>query len=98
MSRVVEFSHQELTLALFALDGGEPGRSAEEACSPDDDACPVVERIGDLFEHTLPGEKRLSRHLDKHLRQSWVECGLLEVMGPVPAESGRTPAEKAAEL
>lgn len=98
MNSVVEFSHQELTLALFALEGGEPGRLAEEACSPDDDACPVVERIADLFEHTLAPEKRLSRHLDKHLRQSWVECGLLDVLGPASGESGRTSTEEAAEL
>jgi hypothetical protein len=98
MNSVVEFSHQELTLALFALEGGEPGRLAGEACSLDDDACPVVERIADLFEHTLAPEKRLSRHLDKHLRQSWVECGLLEVLGPASDESGRTSSDKAAEL
>jgi hypothetical protein len=98
MNSIVEFSHQELTLVLFALEGGEPGRLAEEACSPDDDACPVVERIADLFEHTLAPEKRLSRHLDKHLRQSWVECGLLEVLGPASGESGRTSTDKAAEL
>jgi hypothetical protein len=97
MNSVVEFSHQELTLALFALEGGEPGRLAEEACSPDDDACPLVERIGDLFEHTLAPEKRLSRHLDKHLRQSWVECGLLDALGPAD-ESGRTSTEEATAL
>src|SRR5215510_2069918 len=99
MSNVVEFSHQELTLALFALQGGEPARAADAACAPDDDACPIVERIGDLFEHTLPREERLSRHLDKHLRQSWVECGLLDLMGgTAPGEAMPPSADKTADL
>ena len=99
MNKTVEFSHQELTLAVFALEGGEPAPSADDACSPEDDACPIVERIGDLFEHTLPSEKRLARHLDKHLRQSWVECGLLEAMGGhIPGEAGPPSIENASEL
>jgi len=94
----VEFSHQELTLVLFALQGGQPARQADADCAPDDDACPVVERIGDLFEHTLPREERLARHLDKHLRQSWVECGLLDVMDATVPGDAPPSADKAAQV
>jgi len=99
MNRSIEFSHRELTLALFALQGGEPADAPDAPCSPGDDACPIVENIADLFEHTLPDDRRLSRHLDKHLRQSWIECGLLNLRedhGPGGADLA--PPEKASEM
>jgi len=100
MNRSIEFSHRELTLALFALQGDQPAGPADGPCSPEDDACPIVENIGDLFEHTLADDRRLSRHLDKHLRQSWIECGLLNLMEGYDrgGGAGQTPPEKAAEM
>jgi len=80
--KVTEFSHQELTLLLFALDGGA-ARAAPPSESPScEESCPVVEELDDLFGGgTLPREKRLARHLNNHLREGLIECGMFELIG-----------------
>ena len=58
----IDFSHRELSLALFALEGGEPPRSVEDPCSPDEHACPVADSIEELFgSPNLSPEKKLAR-------------------------------------
>jgi hypothetical protein len=77
-----EFTHQELTLLLFALDGGA-ARAASFSESPScEESCPVVEELDDLFGGgALPPEKRLARHLSNHLREGLIECGMFELIG-----------------
>ena len=78
-----ELTHQELSLLVFALEGPEldagSGRSA--SC---EEACPAIEHFEELFGgQPIPPEKQLVRHLNDHLREALLECGMLEVMGTV---------------
>ncbi|HVF90672.1 MAG TPA: hypothetical protein VNH22_11440, partial [Blastocatellia bacterium] len=62
-SALTEFSHQELCLLMFALEGGEAsGQSGpgEPSC---EEACPVVENLEQALGGRLPPEKHLARHL-----------------------------------
>ncbi|HKV41581.1 MAG TPA: hypothetical protein VJX67_20420 [Blastocatellia bacterium] len=87
----VEFTHQELSLLLFALDGGELPRTVTDPCDPKEAACPVVESLEEVFgARNLAPEKKLARHLGQHLRQGWVDCGLLHM---IPAEETADPRE-----
>jgi hypothetical protein len=77
--KITEFSHQELTLMLFALEGREALPSEPPSC---EQACPVVEDLDELFGGgPLPHEKRLARHLTNHLREGLIECGMFELIG-----------------
>src|SRR5712691_8971199 len=72
-------SHYEISLLLFALQGGEaapmPDASSCEA------ACPVVESVEELLcGGTLDPAQQLVRHLNNHLREALIECGLFELM------------------
>jgi hypothetical protein len=98
-SAPVEFSHRELSLLLFALEGGETA-SASESPPSCEESCPVVENLEEHFgDHTLSHEKQLARHLGNHLREALVECGMFEFMGAGAAEAHRTPsAEEQAKL
>ena len=82
---LVEFSHKELSLLLFALEGAKTANA--EAQSPScEESCPIVEDIEDLFgARGLSHEKKLARHLNNHLREGLVECGMFELLalGPV---------------
>lgn len=76
--RTVSVSHRELTLLLYALERdihGEAGAasSAEPSCEED---CPIIETFA---SRELPPEKRLAGHLNNHIREAWLECGLLEL-------------------
>jgi hypothetical protein len=88
----VIFSHRELSLALFALEGGELPASVEDPCSPDEHACPVVESLEEMFgmANQTP-EKKLAQHLVKHLQQGWIECGLMDLGQPDMTQPGRVP-------
>ena len=69
---------------MFALEGANTVSS--EAQSPScEESCPVVEEIEDLFgAHGLSHEKRLARHLNNHLREGLVECGMFELLALGP--------------
>jgi len=85
----LKFSHRELSLALFALEGGELPAEIRDPCSPDEHACPVVESLAEFFDGpSLPPEKKLARHLVKHLQQGWIECGLMDMDPSGLAQSG----------
>lgn len=80
-SAPVELSHQELSLLLFVLEGGEaaPGSESPPSC---EESCPIVENLDELFGNDkLSHEKQLARHLGNHLREALVECGMFELMG-----------------
>ncbi len=84
---LVEFSHKELSLLVFALEGA--GRRDDEAQSPScEESCPIVEDIEDLFgAGGLSHEKKLARHLNNHLREGLVECGMFELLALGPVSS-----------
>jgi len=92
-SAVVEFSHQELSLLLFALEGETA--TAPESPPSCEEACPIVENLDEMFgAQTLPHEKQLARHLGNHLREALIECGMFELMG---AATGPAPRELSVE-
>ncbi len=77
----VEFSHQELSLLLFLLEGGPPAEATSAESPSCEEACPIVED----FEHltginALAPEKQLVRHLNNHLREGLIESGIFELM------------------
>jgi hypothetical protein len=79
-----EFSHQELTLLLFALEGGRAGAESEPSC---EEACPVVENLERQFLNPT-GEKQLARHLSNHLREALIESGMLDLMATLKGSGG----------
>ena len=77
---VILLTHQELSLLVFALEGPEPanGPASPPSC---EEACPVASHIEDLFlPESISPEKQLLRHLNNHLREAFLECGMLELM------------------
>ena len=92
---MVEFSHKELSLLVFALEGAKT--ASVEAQSPScEESCPIVEDIQDLFgTGGLSHEKKLARHLNNHLREGLVECGMFELLalGPVSSLTGEQQAK-----
>lgn len=92
---LVEFSHKELSLLVFALEGAG-ARGAESQPQSCEESCPIVEDIEDLFgAGGLSHEKKLARHLNNHLREGLVECGMFELLalGPRAALSGEQQAK-----
>ena len=84
---LTEFSHKELSLLLFSLEGAAAASREPQAPSCEE-ACPVVEDLEDLFgAGGLPHEKKLARHLNNHLREGLVECGMFEVLALGPVQS-----------
>ncbi|SRR6266571_6378727 len=74
----VTFYHHEISLLLFALEGGEASVSPADSC---EEACPVAEIIEELLcGDTIDPKKRLVRHLNNHLREALIECGMFELM------------------
>jgi hypothetical protein len=87
-SATVEFSHQELSLLLFALEGETA--TASESPPSCEEACPIVENLDEMFgTGALPHEKQLARHLGNHLREALVECGMFELMGAANGSAAR---------
>ena len=86
----ITLSHRELSLALFALEGGNLPASVDDPCSPDEHACPVADSQEEMFgARSMTPEKKLARHLTQHLQQGWLECGLMGMGAagePAPGE------------
>ena len=72
-------SHYEISLLLFALQGGNAAPVPDaESC---EEACPVVESVEELLcGGTINAEQQLVRHLNNHLREALIECGMFELM------------------
>jgi hypothetical protein len=84
----VTFSHRELSLVLFALEGGELPASVHDPCS-DEHACPVAESLEEMFGSAKPTpEKKLAQHLVKHLQEGWIQCGLMDLGSPDVTQPG----------
>jgi hypothetical protein len=86
---MMEFSHQELSLMLFALEGGAARAQASSEPATCEESCPVVEDLDDLYGGgSLPHEKKLARHLNNHLREGLIECGVFELIASKGNRSG----------
>ena len=78
-----DLTHRELSLLVFALEGADSqnGPPASASC---EEACPVADHFEELFGGAaIPPEKQVVRHLNNHLREALLECGMLEVIGAV---------------
>ena len=88
-------SHDEISLLLFALEGGEAAPMPDAASC--EEACPVVESVEELLcGGKLDPEQQLVRHLNNHLREALIESGMFELMaatqpGAAPALSVQDP-------
>ena len=72
-------SHYEISLLLFALQGGDSAQLPDAASC--EEACPVVESIEELLcGGQLDPQQQLVRHLNNHLREAMIECGMFELM------------------
>jgi hypothetical protein len=94
----MEFTHEELSLMLYALEGGATSAAAKPDEPSCEEACPVVDHFEEMFHmHTLPPEKELARHLNNHLREALIESGMLELMSEMQPDEARalTDAEQA---
>lgn len=82
-------SHDELSLLLFSLQGGAAAPVPDaESC---EEACPVVESVEELLcGGQLDPQQQLIRHLNNHLREAMIECGMFELMAAQPV--GTQPA------
>lgn len=72
-------SHEEISLLLFALQGGTsaPAPNAESC----EEACPVVESVEELLcGAKLEPQQELVRHLNNHVREALIDCGLFDLM------------------
>ena len=84
-----DLTHQELSLLVFALEGGgiQDGPSSSASC---EEACPITEHFEELFSgEAIAPEKQLVRHLNNHLREALLECGMLEVIGTLERDQSQ---------
>jgi hypothetical protein len=73
------FSHEEISLLLFALEGGQSAPLPDPASC--EEACPVVESVEELLcGGKLDPKRQLARHLNNHLREAMIESGVIELM------------------
>jgi len=68
-----------------------------ESC---EEACPVVESIEELLcGGQLDPRQQVIRHLNNHLREAMIECGMFELMAAArPGEAGAPSAEDPVKL
>jgi hypothetical protein len=79
----IELSHNEISLLLFALEGGNAAPMPD--ASSCEEACPVVESVEELLcGGKLDPKQQLVRHLNNHLREGLIECGMFELMAATP--------------
>ena len=72
-------SHDEISLLLFALQGGDSAPMPDAASC--EEACPVVESVEELLcGGQIDPHQQLVRHLNNHLREAMIECGMFELM------------------
>jgi hypothetical protein len=91
-------SHDEISLLLFALQGGEAAPMPD--ASSCEEACPVVESVEELLcGGELNREQQLVRHLNNHVREALIESGIFELMAAERNGNGQTfSAEQQAKL
>lgn len=93
----IELSHNEISLLLFALEGGSAAPMPD--ASSCEEACPVIESVEELLcGGKIDPKQQLVRHLNNHLREGLIETGMFELMaaaqpGGVQAASVHDPAK-----
>lgn len=93
----IELSHNEISLLLFALEGGSAAPMPD--ASSCEEACPVIESVEELLcGGKIDPKQQLVRHLNNHLREGLIETGMFELMaaaqpGGVQAGSVDDPAK-----
>ena len=81
-------SHYEISLLLFALQGGEAAAVPDAASC--EEACPVVESVEELLcGGQLDPQQQLVRHLNNHLREALIESGMFELMAAAKPGAGQ---------
>ena len=90
-------SHNEISLLLFALQGGASAAIPDpESC---EEACPVVESVEELLcGGQLDAQQQLVRHLNNHLREAMIECGVFELMAAAQQTAVQPAVEDPARL
>jgi hypothetical protein len=84
-------SHDEISLLLFALQGGDAAPVPDAASC--EEACPVVESVEELFcGGQLDHQQQLVRHLNNHLREAMIECGMFELMAAAQPGAAQAPS------
>ena len=70
-------SYKELNLLLFALTGGPAGFDAlDPSCET---ACPVIDNVERLLGGgPVSRQEQLIRHLNNHVREGLIQCGMFE--------------------
>lgn len=75
----IELSHNEISLLLFALEGGSAAPMPD--ASSCEEACPVIESVEELLcGGKIDPRQQLVRHLNNHLREGLIETGMFELM------------------
>lgn len=75
----IELSHNEISLLLFALEGGSAAPMPD--ASSCEEACPVIESVEELLcGGKIDPKQQLVRHLNNHLREGLIETGMFELM------------------
>jgi hypothetical protein len=75
----IELSHNEISLLVFAIEGGKAAQIPDALSC--EEACPVVESVEELLcGGTIDPKQQLVRHLNNHLREGLIECGMFELM------------------
>jgi len=93
----IELSHNEISLLLFALEGGSAAPMPD--ASSCEEACPVIESVEELLcGGKLDPRQQLVRHLNNHLREGLIECGMFELMSARPVGARTQPIEDQVKL
>jgi hypothetical protein len=90
-STAITLSHDEISMLLFALQGGDAAPVPDpESC---EEACPVVESVEELLcGGQLDPQQQLVRHLNNHIREAMIDCGMFELMAAAQSGTSRTPS------
>jgi hypothetical protein len=97
-SDAITLTYNEISLLLFALEGGTAAPVPyADSC---EEACPIIESVEELLcGGTIDSHQQLVRHLNNHLREAMIECGMFELMATAqPAGTQQLPMEETANL
>jgi len=94
----ITLTYNEISLLLFALEGGTaaPVPNADSC----EEACPIIESVEELLcGGTIDSHQQLVRHLNNHLREAMIDCGMFELMATArPGATEQGPVEDTAKL
>jgi hypothetical protein len=97
-SDAITLTYNEISLLLFALEGGTAAAVPNtDSC---EEACPIIESVEELLcGGTIDAHQQLVRHLNNHLREAMIDCGMFELMATAgPDATQSVPIEDAAKL